>query len=157
MSKRAAWKDGGVKDEGFKTELEKKKKRKKDDEEVVNADSGEESWEIKQATSAIGSLTPPFSFLLMTFYSSKTLQPPLLCVSPLFIPPYESSPRLPLPNQNYSGCHCLLDSLAPVCSSLLLQDRPAPSWPTDHLIEEKKTRKKKKTLCYCSMLCDDKL
>lgn len=65
----------------------------------------------------------PFSPSLLTFISPKLPDPPsrFPLVSPFFIPAYESSPRLPLPNQNYSGCHCLPHSPTPVCS-------PLPPW-----------------------------
>lgn len=79
------------------------------------------------------------------FYFFKTLRPSLssLSFSPFFIPPYESSPRPLLPNQNYSGCHCLPDSLGPVCSPLPQQiDQCCAGPPTDCLIWGNNKKKK---------------
>ena len=104
----------------------------------VNADSGETTREIKQATSAIGSLSHPFSSRSWLLFPSKTLWPSLPSL-PLFLPssflPMSHLPGFHSPNQNYSGCHCLLDSLPLVWSPLPQQiDQRRAGPPTDCLI-----------------------
>lgn len=115
----------------------------------VNADSGETTREIKQATSAIGSLSHPFSSRSwLLFLQKKTLWPSLPSL-PLFLPssflPMSHLPGFHSPNQNYSGCHCLLDSLPLVWSPLPQQiDQRRAGPPTDCLIwGNNKNRKKK--------------
>lgn len=103
----------------------------------VNADSGETTREIKQATSAIGSLSHPFSsrswLLFLQKKNSLALPPISASVSPFFIPPYESSPRLPLPKPKLQWLS-LSTRLSPSSlKSTATADRPASSWPTDRL------------------------
>lgn len=122
-ARRGGWNDKGVKKEEMriKKKNERMKERKKDGDELVNADSGEHIREIKRATSATGSLSLPYTalfFFLLTFISSKTLRPSLQSFS---FSSFLSMSHLPgfysQTLKNYSGCHCLRDSLGPACSS----------------------------------------
>lgn len=112
--------------------------------------SQKRSWEIKQPKPQ--GLSRPFSpsrvrlsFLKNSPPCSPT--PPSLFL-PFFIPPYESSPRLPLHNPNYSGGHCVLDSLP------LVHSRQTSTAPADRPI---RGGTRGSPLCFCSAPYEDKL